>query len=83
MRRALTSVLAFAAAVSANAQTLPLWEAGVVAGAVTAPAYPGAAEKTSRALALPFFVYRGEVIRTDGGGIGARLVHTSRIDFDG
>ena len=82
MKRTLTGALAFAVGVSATAQTLPLWEAGVVAGAVTAPAYPGAAEKTSRALALPFFVYRGEVIRTDQGGIGARLVHTSRIDFD-
>ncbi|WLI89901.1 MipA/OmpV family protein [Massilia sp. R2A-15] len=82
MKRTLTGALALFASVSATAQTLPLWEAGVVVGAVTSPAYPGAAEKTSRALALPFFVYRGEVIRTDQGGIGARVVHTDRVDFD-
>jgi outer membrane scaffolding protein for murein synthesis (MipA/OmpV family) len=86
MRTSLTGVPALLASVlaaaSATAQTLPLWEAGVVGGAVSAPAYPGAAERSSRALALPFFVYRGEVIRTDGGGLGARLVHNDRVDFD-
>ncbi|MDQ2988957.1 MAG: MipA/OmpV family protein [Pseudomonadota bacterium] len=82
MKRLLTGSLACVAGVTATAQTLPLWEAGIVAAAVTAPAYPGAVEKTSRVLALPFFVYRGEVIRTDQGGIGARMVHTDRVDFD-
>lgn len=86
MTRALTGALALAACVLAaapvTAQTLPLWEAGVVAGAVTAPAYPGATERSGRVLALPFLVYRGEVIRTDQGGIGARLVHNDRVDFD-
>lgn len=82
MKRTLIGALALCASVAASAQTLPLWEAGVVAAAVTSPAYPGASERTNRALALPFFVYRGEVIRTDQGGIGARVVHTDRIDFD-
>ena len=86
MKGALTGALALAASVlavaPATAQTLPLWEAGVVAGAVTAPAYPGSTERSTRALARPFFVYRGEVIRTDQGGVGARVVHTDRIDFD-
>jgi MipA family protein len=86
MKGALTGTLVLVAnvlaAAPATAQTLPLWEAGVVAGAVTAPAYPGAVDRSNRALALPFFVYRGEVIRTDGGGLGARLVHNDRVDFD-
>jgi outer membrane scaffolding protein for murein synthesis (MipA/OmpV family) len=86
MKGALTGALALAASVlaaaPATAQTLPLWEAGVVAAAVTSPAYPGATDRSNRALALPFFVYRGEVIRTDQGGIGARVVHTDRVDFD-
>lgn len=64
------------------AAQLPLWEAGVIGGAVSTPAYPGAADRSSRALALPFLIYRGEVLRSDQGGIGARLVHTDRVQFD-
>ncbi|MBC7456449.1 MAG: MipA/OmpV family protein [Massilia sp.] len=61
---------------------LPLWEAGLFGGAVSTPAYPGAAQRSSRALALPFFIYRGDVLRVDRSGIGARLVRTERIEFD-
>lgn len=61
---------------------LPLWEAGVVGGAVSTPAYPGSSDRAARALALPFLVYRGEVLRADLSGIGARLVRTERVEFD-
>jgi outer membrane scaffolding protein for murein synthesis (MipA/OmpV family) len=61
---------------------LPLWEAGVVGFAVSTPAYPGADLRSSRLLALPFLIYRGEVLRSDTGGIGARLVRTERLEFD-
>ena len=61
---------------------LPLWEAGLFGGAVSTPAYPGAAQRSSRVLALPFFLYRGDVLRVDRSGIGARLVRTEQIEFD-
>jgi outer membrane scaffolding protein for murein synthesis (MipA/OmpV family) len=61
---------------------LPLWEVGVIAGAVSTPAYPASNERNQRALALPFFVYRGEVLRADRNGVGARLLHTERVEFD-
>jgi outer membrane scaffolding protein for murein synthesis (MipA/OmpV family) len=61
---------------------LPLWEAGIGAGAVTTPAYPGAEAHSSRGLLLPFLIYRGEVLRSDQGGIGARLVNTDALEFD-
>ncbi|MFL6676518.1 MAG: MipA/OmpV family protein [Massilia sp.] len=63
-------------------RNLPLWEAGVGAGYVTTPAYPGAASQSSRGLALPFLIYRGEVLRSDQSGIGARLLHTDAVEFD-
>jgi outer membrane protein len=63
-------------------RNLPLWEAGVGAGFVTTPAYPGAATQNRRGLALPFLIYRGEVLRSDQSGIGARLLRTDVAEFD-
>jgi outer membrane scaffolding protein for murein synthesis (MipA/OmpV family) len=75
------SILACALPAAAQ-QALPLWEAGLVGAALSTPAYPGAADRSSRVLALPFLIYRGEVLRSDAGGIEARLVHTDRVEFD-
>jgi outer membrane scaffolding protein for murein synthesis (MipA/OmpV family) len=61
---------------------LPLWELGVGAGAVTTPAYPGAETHSTRGLVLPFLIYRGKVLRSDQGGIGARLLNTDTVEFD-
>jgi outer membrane scaffolding protein for murein synthesis (MipA/OmpV family) len=71
----------------ANAQdseevALPLWEVGLIGGALSTPAYPASNQRNQRALALPFFVYRGEVLRADRNGLGARLLHTDRVEFD-
>ena len=54
---------------SAQAQErpLPLWEAGVFAGVASTPAYPGSTDRSQRSLALPFFIYRGEVLRRQTG----------------
>ena len=87
MRRLVPGALALAFTLPAAAQqsaapALPLWEAGVAGGALSTPAYPGAAERSSRVLALPFLIYRGEVLRSDTSGIGARLLRTDRVEFD-
>lgn len=60
----------------------PLWELGVVGGVALTPAYPGSSDRSRRALALPFLIYRGDVWRADPEGIGARLVHRERVEFD-
>ncbi|MES2018253.1 MAG: MipA/OmpV family protein [Pseudomonadota bacterium] len=65
-----------------QAQQLPLWELGVFGGAATTPAYPGSSDRSTRALALPFILYRGEVLRVDQQGIGARLLRSERIELD-
>jgi outer membrane protein len=87
MKRVLLAVLALPLAASAGAQDpddrgLPLWELGVFGGAGSTPAYPGADKKSSRALALPFLIYRGKVLRSDQSGIGARLLRTDTAEFD-
>jgi outer membrane scaffolding protein for murein synthesis (MipA/OmpV family) len=71
---------------SALAQTqapaLPLWELGAFAGTATTPAYPGSADRASRSLVLPVFVYRGEVFRADRGNVGARLMRSDDVELD-
>lgn len=61
---------------------LPLWEIGVLGGAASTPAYPGAADRSGRAIAIPFLIYRGKVLRSDQSGIGARLLRTDAAELD-
>lgn len=87
-RHLLASIgLACLAATSAHAQSSvapdkPLWELGVAGGVVSTPSYPGAADRETRALALPLLIYRGKVFRADQGGIGARLFKSDVAEFD-
>jgi outer membrane scaffolding protein for murein synthesis (MipA/OmpV family) len=60
----------------------PLWEAGVAGFGLTGPAYPGADDDVSRALALPWFIYRGPVWRAAGGTLGARVAKNAFAEFD-
>ena len=69
-------------AAAQQTQALPLWEAGVGGFAVSTPAYPGSSVRTARLLALPFLIYRGEVLRSDAGGVGARLLRSDRLELD-
>src|ERR1041385_4015063 len=61
---------------------LPLWEAGVLGGPETTPAYPGSAGRSARAIALPLLIYRGKVLRSDRSGVGARLMRTDQAELD-
>lgn len=61
---------------------LPLWEAGVFAAGLTQPAYPGAEERASLVLGLPFFIYRGEYLRVDRSTVGVRAIKTGRTELD-
>ena len=73
----LTASALFAALAPARAAEapLPLWEAGVFGGTAVTPAYPGASERSTRSLALPYLIYRGKVLRADRSGVGARLLY--------
>jgi outer membrane scaffolding protein for murein synthesis (MipA/OmpV family) len=60
----------------------PLWEAGLAAGVGRLADYPGADESHWRGIAVPWFVYRGPVLRIDERGIRGRFVDTARWEFD-
>lgn len=70
------------AAAQQPASDLPLWEIGLFGGAASTPAYPGADDRSTRALALPLLIYRGRVLRADRSGVGARLINTDRVELD-
>ncbi|MBU6368850.1 MAG: MipA/OmpV family protein [Burkholderiales bacterium] len=85
-----SAVLSLSVFSVANAQTepdvegvqKPLWEAGLAGFGLTGPAYPGAEDDVGRALALPWFIYRGPVWRAAGGTIGARVAKNAFAEFD-
>lgn len=88
-RRRITFVIAgaIAALVWAGAATAqeerPLWEVGLLAGAGILPDYPAANESRFEALPLPFFTYRGKVIRSDDKGLlRGRLFRSDRVELD-
>jgi outer membrane protein len=61
---------------------LPLWELGGLALGVSQQAYPGSDQQVNRALALPFFIYRGEFFRADRDTAGLRAIKTSNYELD-
>ena len=78
----LTTALLFSVSAQAQDVGLPLWEVGVFAGSLASPAYPGSAERLTRTLALPYFIYRGDIVRVDRGGIGARMMMGPDTELD-
>jgi MipA family protein len=64
------------------APDLPLWEVGLFGGAASTPAYPGADDRSQRALVLPMLIYRGKILRADRSGVSARLFNSERAEFD-
>lgn len=58
----------------------PLWEVGAVAFGLSQQAWPGASEEVRRAIALPYVLYRGPLLRIDRGALGLRAV--KRPDFE-
>ncbi len=60
----------------------PLWEIGVGGLAASQPAYPGSSVTTSRAIVLPFVIYRGDVLRAEQSTVGLRAFKTPRFELD-
>ena len=60
----------------------PLWEFGAFAVAGSQQSYPGSAQQVQPALALPFFIYRGPLLRADDGTVGARAFKSASTEVD-
>ncbi|MBP6007644.1 MAG: MipA/OmpV family protein [Rhodoferax sp.] len=60
----------------------PLWELGGVALGASQQAYPGSDQQVNKALVLPFFIYRGEMLRADRDTVGIRALKTPSFELD-
>ncbi len=60
----------------------PLWEVGVAAGGGWFPDYPAASQNHWLGIALPTFVYRGEILRSDESGLRGRFLRGERVQLD-
>jgi hypothetical protein len=60
----------------------PLWEVGAVALGVSQQAWPGASASVSRALAVPYLLYRGPWLRIDRGAAGVRAMRREGFELD-
>lgn len=60
----------------------PRWELGVVGLSLSQRAYPGSDQNVRRSLVLPYFYYRGEVLRADEETVGVRAVKDRVFELD-
>lgn len=72
------TALAGAVAAPASATEAPLWEFGLGAGTVAFADYRGAAGTSVYLLPVPYFIYRGDVLKSDRNGLRG-LLFDSRI----
>jgi outer membrane scaffolding protein for murein synthesis (MipA/OmpV family) len=59
----------------------PLWEAGVVIGALSAPEYRGSGRQRYYAAPLPYFIYRGEILKADENGLRGKFFDSDRVEL--
>ena len=80
------TIFSFGQAVAESEQARPLWEAGIGGFAGSIPDYPAAGQNTFRALALPYLIYRGDILRVGGeenrGAISGRFINSERFELD-
>jgi outer membrane scaffolding protein for murein synthesis (MipA/OmpV family) len=78
---AVLTLMAAAFALPARADR-PLWELGAGLGSLSVPHYRGSDQNHRIVLPIPYFVYRGDVLRSDREGTRAVLLDTEKVDFD-
>ena len=66
---------------AAGAEELPLWEAGLGVAVIDFPDYRGADERNTWVLPVPYFVYRGELLKADREGLRGTFFKSERLDL--
>ncbi len=75
-------LLALGPCLPARAEDAPLWEFGLGATVLRYPDYPGSDQSRNLVLPLPYFIYRGDFLRSDRNGVRGVLFDTDRIDLN-
>jgi len=65
----------------APAGEFPLWEAGAGIAVIDFPDYRGSDERQSYVLPIPYFVYRGEILKADREGLRGQFFKNDRLDL--
>ncbi len=60
----------------------PVLEAGIGGGGGWLPDYPAAGQNHLRGLAVPFLIYRGEILRSDDRGVRSRFYNGEQVGLD-
>jgi outer membrane scaffolding protein for murein synthesis (MipA/OmpV family) len=66
---------------SAQEARRPLLEAGVFVGGGLLPGYPATDRSDPRAVALPWVIYRGEILRSDERGLRGRMFRSGDLEL--
>ena len=67
---------------TAEAEEKPLWELGIGGGFLLMPDYRGSNETRAYLLPVPYFVYRGGILRVEDKRITGRIFQTDRLLID-
>jgi MipA family protein len=67
---------------AAQAELLPLWEAGAGPAVVNLPDYRGADQGRTWVLPFPYLVYRGEFLKAEERRVRGLFFKTDRVEFD-
>ena len=60
----------------------PLWEWGIGGGGAYVPDYPASDNYQLRGLGVPYFIYRGDILRVGDGGVRAMAVDDPTFELD-
>ena len=61
---------------------LPLWEIGIAGGLLQIPHYVGSDQNYTLPLAIPFIIYRGDILKADREGIRGELFNRDSLSLD-
>jgi MipA family protein len=67
---------------TAHAEEKPLWEFGLGAGAIAFPDYRGSDESRVYPVPVPYFVYRGPILKADRDGLRSKLFNRDYVELD-
>lgn len=79
---ALLLVAAPALAQQPEAARQPVLEAGIGGGGGWLPDYPAAGQNHLQGIAVPFLIYRGELLRSDDRGVRSRFYNGESVGLD-
>ena len=65
----------------ARAGEFPLWEAGAGIAVIDFPDYRGSDERQTYVLPIPYFIYRGEILKADRDGLRGQFFRNDRLDM--